>query len=92
MPTFVENQRLTQIGSRLIFLIDRHIAAKSGMTEELRHYSAAVYRTRLMKPSQWLEQYPDKADALWAYFAPEIDTDDDQPPSSGIQPWLIRKS
>ncbi len=91
MTTFVENQRLTKVGSYLIRLINEHIAAKSSMTEELRHYSAAVYKTRLMKPSQWLKQYPDKADALWAYFAPEIDDNDDQPPSSGIQPWLIRK-
>ena len=91
MTLFVENQHLTKVGSYLIRLINEHIAAKSGMTEELRHYSAAVYKTRLMKPSQWLEQYPDKADALWAYFAPEIDDDDDQPPSSGIQPWLIKK-
>ncbi len=91
MTTFVENQRLTPIGSQLIRLINDHIAARSGMTEELRHYSAAVYKTRLMKPTQWLEQYPDKAETLWASFAPEIDDDDDQPPSSGIQPWLLRK-
>ncbi len=91
MTTFVENQRLTKMGSYLIRLINEHIAAKSGMTEELRHYSAVVYKTRLMKPSQWLEQFPDKADSLWAHFAPEIADDDDKPPSSGIQPWLIRK-
>ena len=91
MSTFVENQRLTPMGRRLIRLIDGHIAAKAGMTEELRHYSAAVYKTRLMKPSQWLEQYPDKAAALWSYLAPEQSDDDDQPPQSGIQPWLIKK-
>lgn len=91
MTTFVENQRLTKIGSRLISMMDRHIATKSGMTEELRHYSAAVYKTRLMKPSQWLELYPDKAEALWVYFSAEIDGDDDRPPSSGIQPWLLKK-
>ncbi|MEP6988077.1 MAG: hypothetical protein ABI970_20915 [Chloroflexota bacterium] len=92
MSTFVENQHLTPLGSRLIRLIDEHIASRSGMTEELRHYSAAVYKTHLMKPSQWLEKYPEKADALWAYFAPEqSDDDDDQPPTTGIQPWLIKK-
>ncbi len=92
MSTFVENQRLTRAGSYLIRLINEHIAAKSGMTEELRHYSAVVHKTRLMKPSEWLEQYPEKADALWAYFTPEIGDDDgDKPPTSGIQPWLIKK-
>jgi len=91
MTTFVENQRLTGAGSQLIRLIDRHIAAKSGMSEELRHYSAVVYRTRLMKPSQWLEKYPDKAEALWTIFASEISDDDDKPPQSGIQPWIITK-
>ena len=91
MTIFVENQHLTKIGSQLIRMIDGHLAAKSGMSEDLRHYSAAVYRTRLMKPSQWLEKYPDKAEALWIYFASEIADDDDHPPLSGIQPWLLKK-
>ncbi len=91
MSTFVENERLTQLGSRLIRLINVHIASKAGMTEELRHYSEVVYKAGLMKPSQWLEKYPEKADALWSYFASELDEDDDQPPQFGIQPWIINK-
>lgn len=91
MPIYIENKRLTKVGTHLVQLINQHIAAKSGMTEELRHYTAAVYKARLMKPAQWLEQYPDKADVLWSTFASEISEDEDQPPTSGIQPWLISK-
>ena len=90
MTQFVENNRLTPQGSQLIRLIDRHIAAKTGMSEELRHYAAAVYRTRLMKPTQWLEQFPDKATALWAHFNLQLDEDNsDTPPQFGTQPWII---
>jgi hypothetical protein len=85
---FVEQNRLTASGLWLIGQIDRHIAAKTGMTEELRHYAAAVYRTRLMKPAEWLAQYPDKAEALWTYLHGNNDErDSDEPPTSGEMPW-----
>ena len=80
------------MGKQLIRLIDQHIAAKTGMSEELRHYAAVVYKTRLMKPAQWLERYPEKAESLWLTLMPEAgDDDDDQPPQFGTQPWIITK-
>ncbi len=80
--------RLTPIGNRLIRSIDSALAVKKGMTDELRHYSAAVYRARLMKPADWLRQYPDKAQALWAHFHPQEDDLDDAPPPPRRQPFL----
>lgn len=85
---FVDQNRLTASGLRLIGQIDRHLAAKAGLTDELRHYAAAVYRTRLMKPAEWLAQYPDKAEALWMYLnGNSDDADSDEPPTSGGMPW-----
>ncbi len=77
MSLFVEDDKLTLHGSRLLRLIDDHLRRKAGMTDELRHYSAVVYRARLMKPVEWMRDYPDKADALWAYFYPD-DADNDE--------------
>jgi hypothetical protein len=76
MLPLVEGERLTSMGLRLVGMIDRHVAAKAGMTDELRHYAAAVYRARLMKPAQWVAAYPEKAEALWAYFHGEGDDGD----------------
>lgn len=90
MNRFVENNQTTLIGKQLIRLIDQHIAAKTGMSEELRHYSTVVYKTRLMKPAQWLERYPEKAEILWNTLMPD-ESDDDQPPTFGTQPWIITK-
>lgn len=92
-PLFVENGRLTPMGSRLIRTIDGYLAARKGMTDELRHYSAAVYRARLMKPAEWLSQYPDKAQALWDLFYPPEQDDDfdaDMPPLPSRQPIRLR--
>lgn len=93
MSRFFEDSQITPHGRQLIRMIDQHIAAKTGMTEELRHYAAVVYKTRLMKPTQWLERYPEKAETLWSHLMPDApnDDDDDQPPSFGTQPWLITK-
>ncbi len=87
-PRFVDQNRLTASGLRLVGQINRHLAAKTSMTDELRHYAAAVYRTRLMKPAEWLAQYPDKAEALWTYLNnSEDELDSDEPPTSGEMPW-----
>ncbi len=90
MNAFVENNRLTARGHHLVRLIDTCIARKTGMTDELRHYAAAVYRTRLMKPVEWFQKYPDKVEALWAYFDPQPDVETDEPPRTGRQPWLLK--
>jgi hypothetical protein len=87
---FVSNGRLTPMGSRLIRTIDGYLAAKKGMTDELRHYSAAVYRARLMKPAEWLQPYPDTAQAVGDPFFTAEDSDDElaSPPPPRRQPFL----
>jgi hypothetical protein len=69
------------MGTELIRLIDRHIGRGKQVTVDLRHYVVMVYRTRWLKPMEWLEQYPEKAMALWGFFhpetAPSADVEDD---------------
>ncbi|MBL8164370.1 MAG: hypothetical protein JNJ61_20445 [Anaerolineae bacterium] len=82
MMPLLDGERLTPMGLRLVGMIDRHIAAKAGMTDELRHYAAAVYRARLMKPAQWIAAYPEKAEALWVYFhEADEEADSELPPT-----------
>lgn len=73
MNLFVQNGRMTPFGVRLWRAMDDCLRRKSGMTPELRHYSTLVYRARLLKPQEWMEQHPDKAEALWAHFFPDED-------------------
>ncbi len=87
---FVDNNRLTASGQRLVTQIDRHLAAKRPMTDEMRHYAAAVYRARLMRPMEWLSTYPDKAEAIWAFFNQEGDEEDDLPPPPFCGQPMIR--
>lgn len=75
---FAANDRLTPEGIRLVRMIDAHLSAKKPMTPELRHYAAMVYQARLLKPTQWLEQFEDKAQTVWALFQPEDHPDDDE--------------
>jgi hypothetical protein len=62
---FVLDGRLTPDGQMLLRWMDTHLRRKDRMTEALRHYAASVYRARLYTPNQWLETFPDKAEALW---------------------------
>ncbi len=88
---WVKQHQLTPSGIRLMRSLDRCLREKSIMTDELRHFIAVVHKSRLMKPVEWLETYPEKADALWSALAPVEDESDDRPPQSGINPWLITR-
>ncbi|MBC8100156.1 MAG: hypothetical protein H7Y11_11990 [Armatimonadetes bacterium] len=77
MSAFVQNDRLTPLGAQLIRQIDMHIRERQPLNNDLRHYSTLVYQARTLKPTQWVTQYPEKAQALWDFFMPDEQADSD---------------